>query len=801
MKQSPLIQVSWTLAWTLATCVVSVASVRASAQTQGSLAIDAALAQPKFPPYMPISMSPDGRNVAYTLCVPDSTATGGYTSSGVSSQTLGCSVWVANAVNATSVRLAGGAGTTAWAPEWSPDGKKVAFYSDQNGVARLWVWVLSTNVAAPVSDAVVRPYATLETPRWTPDSRGVVTRILPYGASLARARVIPLAAGTSCDTVGRQPGSTVRVYRTDSAWRGQPRYSPPTASMFEGAYAADLALIHIETGSVQTLARGYKPFAYWVSPDGKVVALTSEHGVGGPANPGATEYLDDLIVVPTDSIGTIAPRLIASQATIVPFGTGVSWSPDGRNLVYSTADSGGTERYHVVRTGDWSERTVVAPDPMRPYLKGRDFAQPLRWDPASKTVFMATDSLVATLDVAAGQWRALARPPAGVSIVALVGPESKSDLWEPDGASLVVESRNDSTKRMGFATVNLRTGEWKQITEAEQYLGSASFAPNDVAADGRHLAFISESATEPPDIWIAGTGLAKPHRITTTAPSLAGRQFGKSILIAWHTAQGARVRGAILLPVGYEAGRKYPLIIYPYPQARRSNWVFRFGFEGAGVENMQLFATRGYAVLAPDARVNLEDQMRSLAEVLLPGVDRAIEMGIADSSRLGVMGHSWGGYTVLALLVQTNRFRAAIMRAGVSDYIENYGEMEPAGSSYGQIRLDTWFGTPPWRDMPRYIDNSPVFFLDRVHTPLLIIQGGADGTVPPHNGSEVFADLRRLGQIVEYAAYDGENHGEPGWSVANQRDYLFRLFQWFGKYLSPTADSDRVGKGASGATP
>jgi dipeptidyl aminopeptidase/acylaminoacyl peptidase len=399
--------------------------------------------------------------------------------------------------------------------------------------------------------------------------------------------------------------------------------------------------------------------------------------------------------------------------------------------------------------------------------------------------------LVATVDVATGQWRALSRPPHGVSIVALVGPDSRSDLWKADGASLVVQSRNDSTKRMGFATINLRTGGWTQITDNPQYLGNATFAPSDVSADGRDVAFISESATEPPNVWIAGRDLRSARRITAVAPSVAARTYGESRLIKWTTADGNKVSGALLLPAGYEPGHKYPLILYPYPRDLRSNDVFQFGLQGTGVENMQLFATRGYAVLAPDAPVTRSDQMRSLADVLLPGVDRVVAMGIADSNRVGVMGHSWGGYTVLALLVQTHRFRAAVMRGGFGDLFDMYGEMQPGGSSYGQINLETWFGTSPWHDLPRYIGNSPVFFLDRVRTPLLIIHGDEDGTVPPYNGSMIFADLRRLGQIVEYAAYGGENHGEIGWTIANQRDYLSRLIGWFGEYLRPGTENDR----------
>jgi len=122
---------------------------------------------------------------------------------------------------------------------------------------------------------------------------------------------------------------------------------------------------------------------------------------------------------------------------------------------------------------------------------------------------------------------------------------------------------------------------------------------------------------------------------------------------------------------------------------------------------MQLFATRGICGSRPDAPIQMQlaDQMRALADVLLPAVDKAIALGIADSDRVGVMGHSWGGYTVLALLVQTHRFRAAVMRGGYGDLFDRYGDMDPSGSTFGQLQLESWLGATPWRDLPRYIDQ------------------------------------------------------------------------------------------------
>lgn len=772
-----------TIAFTLWILIAHSASPQvAQGQAADSLPLDVVLTQPSFPQYVPVSLSPDGLWVAYTLQSPyrlaHATIGRGYTPTGASDQSLGCTVWLTNVETGKSLRIGGGDSISAWAPQWSPDGHRLAFYSDETGVARLWVWDVATQAAGPVSDAIVRPYATLEGPRWTPDSRGVVTRILPYGSRIGDARTNPRLAGVSWDSTARAPGSTVIVYQTDSAWLSRPQSIPPTPTSLETNYVADLALIEVSTGAVTTLARGYRPFDYWVSPNGRFVAFASMKGMadGGPTGP---RFPFDLVVVPIGSDKAQPTRVIATSVPVWPVGTGVAWAPDGNELAYAVSDTGAVERFYVVQSRDWKPRMIPVPDSLRGALAGRSFAQHLRWAPAGRTVYVQNSRVLVGIDVGNGTTRVIARAHQGQRMIALVGRAASGGAWLAEGNSLVVATRTDSSKRQGFARINIRTGLWTQLREEERFNGSESFLVNDVSADGRRGVFLSESATQPADLWYADSIWSKVRQITNVAPRLTKSHYGSTQLIEWHTATGEQVRGALLLPVNFVPGHRYPLIVYPYPTDNRSNDVYHFGLIGTGPENMQLFASRGYAVLAPSAPISTTDEMHSLADVILPGVDRVVAMGIADSARLGVMGHSWGGYTVLALLVQTTRFHAAVMRGGMGDLPAMYGEMEWSGTARGQILLEAWLGATMWENRSRFTDNSPVFFLDRVRTPLLIVHGGADSTVPPAAANEIFVDLRRLGQYVEYARYEGEDHVEAGWSYANQRDYLIRVLRWF----------------------
>jgi dipeptidyl aminopeptidase/acylaminoacyl peptidase len=205
---------------------------------------------------------------------------------------------------------------------------------------------------------------------------------------------------------------------------------------------------------------------------------------------------------------------------------------------------------------------------------------------------------------------------------------------------------------------------------------------------------------------------------------------------------------------------------------------------------MQLLATRGYAALVPDAPQGIVTPMADLAKAILPGVNKAIEMGIADPDRLGVMGHSYGGYSTLSLLVQTQRFRAAISSAAPANWFTLYGELSPTGDAWGIGVTEDGQGlmrSTPWERRDKYIENSPYFYLDRVQTPLLLMQGTADEGVYPNNSDEIFVGLRRLGKSAVYLKYKDEGHFLSKYE--NRLDYLNRAIAWFETYLKPESSA------------
>jgi dipeptidyl aminopeptidase/acylaminoacyl peptidase len=195
--------------------------------------------------------------------------------------------------------------------------------------------------------------------------------------------------------------------------------------------------------------------------------------------------------------------------------------------------------------------------------------------------------------------------------------------------------------------------------------------------------------------------------------------------------------------------------------------------------NLQLLATRGYAVFYPDAPQEKGTPLMDLAKAVLPGVQRVIDMGIADPKHIGILGYSYGGYSVLALLVQSKRFSAAVDVAGITDLTDSYaksgaggGGIEWVEEGQGQI------GGSVWQYRDRFIENSPFFYLDRIETPILIIHGSID-TIPVLESRLAFGGLRRLGKQVVYVEYQGEEHVPALWAYSNQIDFYNRVIAWF----------------------
>jgi dipeptidyl aminopeptidase/acylaminoacyl peptidase len=297
-------------------------------------------------------------------------------------------------------------------------------------------------------------------------------------------------------------------------------------------------------------------------------------------------------------------------------------------------------------------------------------------------------------------------------------------------------------------------------------------------------------------MWISDTITARTRLVVETNTFLRNIAQGEFRRIEYVSLDNQPLAAWILLPLGYKPGHRYPMIASVYPDYIAGRQPPTISTLNSGnPQNLQLLAAQGYAVLFPSMPLPpvgvASDPMLELTKGVLPALDKAIEIGIADSERLGVMGQSYGGYATYGLVTQTTRFKAAVSMAGISNLISLYGEFD-ARTRYDADLPERFFqmvweesaegrmGGPPWKDAPRYVRNSPVFSVDRVNTPVLIIQGDMD-YVAMQQGEEFFAGLYRQGKRASFVRYLGEGHVVQG--PANVRDMWQRIFAWFDEFL------------------
>jgi dipeptidyl aminopeptidase/acylaminoacyl peptidase len=297
-------------------------------------------------------------------------------------------------------------------------------------------------------------------------------------------------------------------------------------------------------------------------------------------------------------------------------------------------------------------------------------------------------------------------------------------------------------------------------------------------------------------LFLRGTNAGgKTHDLLALDTAYAGIAWGSMQLIEYKTLSGQDVKGAVILPPGYQPGRRYPTLFWVYEgyRVRGLDQDYYLDPMMSGIYNLQLYAANDYVVVLPTMPLASRENVYAQAtDGVLPAIDKVVALGIADPDRLGVMGQSFGGYSVFALLSQTNRFRAGVAVAGLSDLGSNFGTFDPTARGYPGIEHEknyNWalvdqFGmtATPWVDPAAYARVSPLSYVDKVRTPLLIIHGDGDIRGAPSQSERFFYALYQQGKTARLVRYGGESHGLEQ-SPANIRDIHSRMIDWFDTYL------------------
>lgn len=579
-----------------------------------------------------------------------------------------------------------------------------------------------------------------------------------------------------------------------------------------------------------------------VSPDGRRLAVMATVGALPPAegrsfpNPRYDEWaLERRLGFTELASGGVMHWATMPPAARLPLEL-YGWSPDGRAVAlrargdaYATAtplfvvraDTGA-----VTAVGEWSvggEATdIVARMPAAAYwldrrrlvARGTDGAwmmvegrrktlvQPPAGLAAPDRLLRASDGSLAALS---GQVLLRLDPARGFTKVADLGGQAfvppSDDGTSAPGRPLVVLNRPG--KPQSLATLDLATGVLGTPfpVPAGQPLATDPAHPSLLYTDDRGSGLQLRRADA------AGT-VTELFALNTY---LSAVDWGERRAVAYEAADGTKLTASLILPPSYRSGQRLPLLVWVYggyEVPADLNGDYMTARSRPGFYNLYLYAARGYAVLVPSMPLGPRDGKRSvyteLPKGVLPAVDKVVAMGIADGDRVGVFGQSFGGYSVMGLLTQTKRFRAGVEIAGVSELVSNNGQFDPTARGYPGIEHEKGsnagmvgqFGlhSPPWADPAGYQRNSPLSFVNRVETPLLLLHGEFDTRGALTQAELFFQGLYARGQTTELVRYGGEGHSLHQ-SPANVRDVYNRTITWFDRFLQPVKDEAGPSKG------
>lgn len=453
------------------------------------------------------------------------------------------------------------------------------------------------------------------------------------------------------------------------------------------------------------------------SPDGRAIAYVSNRSNTTVRDPGYSNN-SDIYLVPADSG---AARLLTTNPGP---DRSPDFSPDGRRIAYLSSDN-------VNNSADQNDVKVMAVDGGEPINLTADY-----------------DYSVSSVE------------------------------WSKDGRHLYISAAEGLTQKL--YRVPAEGGPLTPIEFGDDFV----FRSFSQSQDGSAWLVTGSTLGEADIVYLTGTDGRSPRRILEEHNALADFRVARAEPLTWKGADGWDIEGVLHYPLDYQPGVRYPLVLQVHggPHGR---------YTQAFNQGAQIWAARGYAVLQSNPRgssgrtfefsnANINDWGGKDFIDIMGGVDHVIELGVADPERMAVMGGSYGGFMTFWAVTQTDRFKAAIGHAGISDWYSFYGQTDIPNL------LEFGFGGMPTQSKETYERWSPVEHAANVTTPLLITHGEDDRRVPISQAEQYFRVLKKLERTVEFLRYPREGHGigEPLHRLHLDREQE----KWFSRFvLRPAA--------------
>ena len=347
------------------------------------------------------------------------------------------------------------------------------------------------------------------------------------------------------------------------------------------------------------------------------------------------------------------------------------------------------------------------------------------------------------------------------------------------GDELLLSSYHDLRKNYGFYRANAARPGVEPLLEADK-----RFAFIARADEADRVLFTREAYDEFPDLWVAEGGFDTPHKVTDVNPGLMEKfAWGTAELLEWQSLDGTPLQGVVIKPGNYVEGRRYPVVVYYY--RFMSQRLHEFNDPSVNHRpSFPVYASDDYIVFLPDVRFEVGRPGLSSTKSVVPGVQKLIDVGLADPDAIALHGHSWSGYQTAFMVTQTNLFTTAIAGAPVANMTSAYSGIRLGSGLARQFQYEmtqSRIGASPWEALDEYIENSPVFYADRIETPMLLLHGDADDAVPWEQSIEMFLAMRRLGKEAVLLQYRDEPHHPQ--QYANKLDWATKMKEWIDHYL------------------
>jgi dipeptidyl aminopeptidase/acylaminoacyl peptidase len=349
---------------------------------------------------------------------------------------------------------------------------------------------------------------------------------------------------------------------------------------------------------------------------------------------------------------------------------------------------------------------------------------------------------------------------------------------------VILSAFDELNKSEGYFEADLRNYSEPRMLIMEDF----RFEKLNKAKNATKLIWTRESEIESPALWSGNLKFGDKHRLSNANPQQDSFIWHSAKLIHWNTFSGKIMEGLLYLPENLNPEKQYPMIVYFYERNSDNLHAYSPPSPSRSTVNRSFFTSNGTIIFIPDITYTDGLPGQSAFDAIVSGTQYVCDhFSFVDRKRIGIQGQSWGGYQTAWIITKTDLFAAAMAGAPVSNMTSAYGGIRwESGKSrmYQYEKTQSRIGGTLWEKPLQYIENSPIFYVPNINTPLLIMHNDTDGAVPWYQGIELFSAMRRLNKPVWMLTYNNEEHNLKDGSWANRMDLTIRMKQFFDHYLN-----------------